>query len=197
MASAPRMLDLFCGRWGWSKAFAVRGWKCVGIDLAIPPEIPEGCEFIHADVLTLTAEFVRHFDFACASSPCEEFSVYGMPMFHANPPHPEMGLKLFNHTNRILEESGVPYIMENVRSAQLFVGKSQHNCGPFHLWGTGVPLLMPQGIKKGFKMGNGKTARLLKASNPTALRDYRKKMDCWHSAKSPQRKANTAKVATI
>jgi len=24
-----RMLDLFCGRWGWSKAFAARGWECV------------------------------------------------------------------------------------------------------------------------------------------------------------------------
>jgi site-specific DNA-cytosine methylase len=45
-----RMLDLFCGRWGWSKAFAARGWECVGVDLearkkstamfaTIPPEL--------------------------------------------------------------------------------------------------------------------------------------------------------------
>ena len=41
-----RMLDLFSGRWGWSKAFAKRGWECVGVDLTRPPEIPEGCTFI-------------------------------------------------------------------------------------------------------------------------------------------------------
>ena len=42
-----RMLDLFCGRWGWSKAFADRGWECVGVDLVEPPEIPEGCKFFN------------------------------------------------------------------------------------------------------------------------------------------------------
>lgn len=189
------MLDLFSGRWGWSKAFAARGWECVGVDLTIPPEIPARCEFIQADVLTLTTEFVRQFDFVCASSPCEEFSVHGMKMFHANPPHPETGVKLFNHTRRILEESSVPYIMENVRSAQIFVGKSQHNCGPFHLWGTGVPLLMPQGIKKGMDLGSGAHAKGLRGRE---LYDYRKQFtDMWASSKSPTRKAATARVATI
>jgi 23S rRNA U2552 (ribose-2'-O)-methylase RlmE/FtsJ len=50
-----RMLDLFSGRWGWSRAFADRGWECVGVDLVEPPEIPQGCEFIHADILNWTA----------------------------------------------------------------------------------------------------------------------------------------------
>lgn len=157
-----RMLDLFCGRFGWSRAFAARGWECVGVDLVEPPEVPKGCLFVKADVLQLYAdggwiclnrEFgsIRHFnaDFICASSPCEEFSVHGMKHFHPNPPHPELGIRLFDYTRYLCRESGVPFVMENVRTAQQFVGNAVHHCGPFYLWGTGVPPLMPRGIIKG------------------------------------------------
>ena len=163
-----RMLDLFCGRFGWSKAFAARGWECVGIDLATPPEVPKGCDFIKADVLSLSAfpDYRVGFtgweksgfyetiwqccpDFICASPPCQQFSVHGMKHFHPNPPYPELGIKLFEHTRRICEESGVPYVIENVRAAQQFVGNAVHHCGPFYLWGTGAPPLMPRGIGKG------------------------------------------------
>lgn len=209
-----RMLDLFSGRWGWSKAFAARGWKCIGIDVVTPPETPKNCEWIGADILQLRSGDARghvyipaeifgclwcgSFDFICASPPCEQFSVHGMKHFHPNPPYPELGIKLFNHTREICEASGVPYVIENVRAAQQFVGNAVHHCGPFYLWGSGVPPLLNQGIKKGFKLGNGKAARILKETGDrTALREYRKAMDCWHSSKSPQRIANTAKVATI
>jgi hypothetical protein len=156
------MLDLFCGRWGWSKAFARRGWECVGVDLQAPSEEPEDCHFIEADVSSIWYEddsfhipelggFVQYIprpDFICASPPCEQFSVHGMKHFHPNPPYPELGIKLFEHTRRICEESGVPYVIENVRAAQQFVGNAVHHCGPFYLWGTGVPPLMPKGIHK-------------------------------------------------
>lgn len=205
----PRLLDLFCGRWGWSRAFAARGWECVGIDLTEPPEIPKGCKFVKADILRLCFDkeigfyivdgpILGFFEAIVASSPCEEFSVHSMRNFHPNPPYPELGIRLFSHTRVICEESGLPYLMENVRNAQDFVGLAKHHCGPFYLWGSAVPPLMPQGIKKGFKMGNGKTARALKASgNRQALIDYRKETDCWHSANSPKRIAKTIKVATI
>ncbi|MGH7593385.1 MAG: DNA cytosine methyltransferase, partial [Gemmatimonadales bacterium] len=136
------MLDLFCGRWGWSKAFAALGWECVGVDLVEPLDVPAGCEFIKADILGLKwnpslkfedyrrksrpcfelyggpkgYQVVGDFDFICASSPCEQFSVHGMKHFHPNPKYPEMGLKLFNHTRTMCEASGLPYIMENVRA---------------------------------------------------------------------------------
>ena len=146
-----RMLDLFCGRFGWSKAFAARGWECVGVDLVEPPEIPKRCEFLEYDILELKPEYFRldRFDFICASSPCEQFSVHGMKHFHPNPPYPEMGIKLFNHTRSLCEATGLPYVMENVRAAQHFVGNAVNHCGPFYLWGTGVPPIMPQGINKG------------------------------------------------
>lgn len=146
-----RMLDLFCGRWGWSRAFAARGHQCVGVDLRRPPETPEGCNFLCLDVMDLTPEFVRDggFDFICASSPCQEFSVWGMPHFHPEPKYPALGIRLFNHTRALCEASGLPYVMENVRPAQSFVGLAKHHCGPYYLWGKGVPPLLVQGITKG------------------------------------------------
>ena len=143
-----RLLDLFCGRWGWARAFAARGWDCFGIDLQVPKEIPERCEFEQGDILHYHEGLMEGFDFIVASSPCQEFSIHGMPHFHPNAKYPSMGIRLFNHTRELCEASGIPYVMENVLAAQWFVGESVNNCGPFHLWGTGVPPLMPQGITK-------------------------------------------------
>lgn len=66
-----------------------------------------------------------------------------------------MGIQLFNHTRKICVESGLPYVMENVRSAQKFVGNANQHCGPFYVWGNATPPLMPQGITKGVQMGSG------------------------------------------
>lgn len=175
------MLDLFCGRFGWSRAFAARGWECVGVDLEEPPEIPQGCRFVKADILDMEylidgggccvmgeefdrggkpperaiADILGHFDFICASSPCEEFSVHGMKHFHPNPKYPENGIRLFNHTRELCEASGLPYVMENVRAAQQFIGKAKDHCGSFYLWGNAVPSLMktriPRPPTKGFR----------------------------------------------
>lgn len=194
-----RMLDLFCGRWGWSRAFAARGWECVGVDLVEPPEIPKGCEFRQADIPTMTAEqvYVGKFDFICASSPCEQFSVHGMKHFHPNPPYPEMGLKLFNHTRSLCEASGVPYVMENVRAAQQFAGNAVNHCGPFYLWGTGVPPLMAQGIRKGIDWGNSKDINAMATQHEK--RAYRDKPHFYNRAfsTSKKRKEDVARAATI
>jgi hypothetical protein len=208
-----RMLDLFCGRMGWSKAFLARGWECVGVDLVEPPEIPAGFEFLRTDVLRLQfrehfndamefcwessgeREWLGEFDFICASSPCEQFSVHGMKHFHPNPPYPELGIKLFNHTRAICEASGVPYVMENVRAAEEFVGKAAMRCGPFSLWGTGVPPILPQGIKKGVSIGNGKAVR---GMSPEQRKAYRKQFAALQmGSKSAERQNETASWATI
>lgn len=174
------LLDVCCGRWGWSKEFARRGWKCIGIDLVRPLHIPEGCEFICMNLFDLTKEFlVKHkIKFACASTPCTEFALFGMRMFHAKPPYPVMGIKMFNHIREILCDT--PHIMENVKAAIEFLGPSINNCGPFHLWGSAVPLLVPYGIKKGIKLKKGR----------------RDEIGRWGS-QSWQRKAATAKVSLI
>lgn len=147
-----RMLDLFAGRLGWTKAFLARGWECVAVDLIRPERVPEGVEFVQADVLLLTSEFVEQFDFVCASSPCEEFSKTckgGLGCFYPDPPFPSNGIRLFNHTREICYRSTVPHVLENVRGAEQWVGNAVHHAGPFYLWGTAVPPLMPKGITKG------------------------------------------------
>ncbi len=173
------LLDLFCGRWGWSRAFAKRGWKCIGVDTAEPPETPVGCEFLKADVLLLEWNWLKYGyspDAIVASSPCEEFSVHGMKHFHPNPKYPENGIRLFNHTRQLCEASGVPYVMENVRAAQPFVGNAVHHCGPFYLWGNAAPPILNQGItkKQSFRMMPGnERIKVLKAGLP--LKTYRNK----------------------
>ena len=222
----PRMLDLFCGRWGWSKAFAARGWECLGVDLKEPDEVPANCIFVKGDVREINqcgaflfsgrdfsngerseggkiethSSFGRRFDFVCASSPCEEFSVFGMRHFHPNPPYPELGIKLFNYTRALCESAGVPHVMENVRTAQQFVGKAVNHCGPFYLWGNAVPPIMPQGIVKGLVLGGGGAILKMIANGATRddIRKYRQKHDeHWNSSKSEARKKSTATFATI
>lgn len=191
-----RMLDLFCGRFGWSKAFAARGWECVGIDLVRPPEIPENCEFVECDVLTVCVSMLQQYDFICASSPCEQFSVHGVKHFNPNPAYPELGIKLFNHTRGLCETAGIPYIMENVRAAQQFVGKAGNHCGPFYLWGNGIPPLTPQGIRKGLD-----TAGCLSAAGKSRaeIRAYLQanKLSGAFNSKSKERVEIRAKAATI
>jgi hypothetical protein len=45
----------------------------------------------------------------------------------------------------------IPLIVENVRGAQKWVGRSRWNFGSFHLWGD-VPALMPMTAKRGVKV---------------------------------------------
>jgi len=205
-----RMLDLFAGRLGWTKAFLARGWQSVAIDLVRPSEVPDGCLFLQLDVMKLgwlpgeglvycndTGEIhtIGFFDFICASSPCEEFSVHGMKHFHPNPKYPENGIKLFNHTRSICEASGVPYVMENVRAAQQFVGTAVQHCGPFYLWGSGVPPIIPRNIRKGINTGGAQQAA---GFTREQLREYRRKNDpMWSNSKSEKRKQATAIAATI
>jgi len=199
------MLDLFCGRWGWSRTFAARGWECVGVDLTEPPEIPPGCIFLKRNVLSIDEYFIAggyygpRFDFIVASSPCEQFSLHGMKCFHPDPPFPHEGTALFRHTERICKSSGIPYVMENVRAAQQFVGQAVNHCGPFYLWGNAVPPLLHRGIKKGANL-RGKLYHDLKRGKITREQFEAKRREVfneWGSHGSEKRKHKTASIATI
>jgi hypothetical protein len=72
-----------------------------------------------------------------------------MRNFRPPVPYPELGIKLFNHTRTICEGSGIPYIMENVAGAGRFVGRAINHCGSYYLWGSAVPPILPQNIRKG------------------------------------------------
>lgn len=136
----PLMCDLFCGRGGWTKGFLANGWDCIGIDLNPQPLYP--ATFIQADIAQLCE--LPEADFYCCSSPCEQFSVHCMKHFHKNPKWPWIGTALFEHARSLILATGKPYVMENVRCAERFIGRSVNHCGPFYLWGNGVPAVMPK-----------------------------------------------------
>lgn len=145
----PLLVDLFCGRGGWSKGFLLHGWEVRGYDLQPQPDYPG--EFIQQDVLELAEGDLAHADFICCSSPCEQFSVHCMKHFHKNPPWPFLGVQLFEHARTICDQSGKPYVMENVRCAQQFVGHAVQHCGPFYLWGNAVPAIFPRELYRVLK----------------------------------------------
>lgn len=186
----PVMVDLFCGRGGWSKGFMAHGWNCIGIDLYPQPLYPG--TFIQADIAQLVE--LPPADFYCCSSPCEQFSVHGMKVFHKNPKWPWIGMSLFDYARYLLESSGKPFIMENVRCAEGFVGKSVTHCGPFYLWGSGVPAIMPKHlykVNKGMALGIPKN---WKTATPKEMRDARRVADEWYIKSKRQRASTTAEI---
>ncbi len=195
----PVAIDLFCGKGGWTNGLLEQGFTVYGFDLHPQPDY-KGV-FIQCDILGLTADDLRAYnpDFATCSSPCEQFSVHGMKHFHPNPKYPEMGIRLFNHSRALLEELGVPYVMENVRPAQKFVGRSEMHCGPFYLWGTGIPPLFPHDawkVTKGIDIGSSKICNAF--TDQESKRLYRKQFE-WNrgSSRSKHRNGMTANAAMI
>lgn len=141
-----RVLDICSGECGWSRVFTARGHDCVCIDLKPPALLPDGCSWWERDLFTLDEDFAAGFDFGVASTPCEQFAMWGMKHFHPNPPWPSEGIRMFSHVRDILR--GIPHVMENVRAAEQFMGTPVGRCGPFSLWGNAVPILLPMGITK-------------------------------------------------
>lgn len=86
--------------------------------------------------------------------------------------------------------------MENVRAAQAFVGQAKHHCGPFYLWGTGVPTLMNQGISKGISLHIPGIEKVF-GEERRAMRNAAKIPFQWTSTGSKKRKSITAQAATI
>ena len=136
----PIMIDLCCGTGGWSDPFLERGWTCIGFDVRRDPRY-RGQIVIH-DVRTLHGLEFASAGVIVASPPCTEFS-------RAKPENNQPGhcpdMSVVEACFRIARESGVPLVLENVHSAQKWLGSSVNHFGPFHLWGNGVPALLPQG----------------------------------------------------
>lgn len=160
------VLDLYCGLGGWAEGFLAEGWDVVGVDHANFSTVYPG-EFIQCDVLLWNGwrEMDRKFDLVVSSSPCEEFSRWSMPWTRArNPPLPD--LRLYYAGVAIAKSLRVPSVHENVRGAQEWLGRSQGNCGPLHLWGD-VPAILPDWSHVKSSMSSG--ARAERAKIPFAL----------------------------
>jgi hypothetical protein len=198
--SHPLMIDLCCGNGGWTKGFLAEGWDCIGYDIEPQPNYPG--RFVQRSILDLKVWELELADFICVSTPCQQFSRFQMRNFFPNPPHPGEGIKLFYHALRICEESGVLFIVENVRAAQQFVGKSITHCGPFYFWGNAVPAIFPldcRKVSKGFKTGwlPKKKRESMTREEIIAHRRENSSPARWVHSKSAARREWTAKFSEI
>lgn len=160
----PLVIELFCGRFGWSRGFVAEGFRAVGFDIvheSYHGPVPEHCELVLQDVLTLHGSQFRDAAAIVASPPCQAYSYMAMPWTLAKQKAAairadETGAMrrdltaLFDACFRIQREACeaagryIPMVVENVRGAQPWVGRAAWNYGSFYLWGD-VPALMLTG----------------------------------------------------
>lgn len=107
-----RLLDLYCGEGlaAWGYWCSGRFSEIVGVD--INPLVGEryAFDFIQADCLALTYDFLMDFDFIHASPPCQAYSYLTRDDGKERP-------KLVAGTKLMLYASGVPHVIENVQGA--------------------------------------------------------------------------------
>jgi len=157
--SAPLAIDLFCGLGGWTDGLLAEGWDVIGFDIEqhVYGEHRYPSQLVIQDVLTLHGSQFRNVDLIVASPPCQAYSYRAMPWSRAKalpPPDNTLFDACFRIQREACEAAGrhIPMIVENVRGAQKWVGRSRWNFGSFHLWGD-VPALMP--MVKGRKNNGG------------------------------------------
>jgi len=155
----PLGIDLFCGLGGWTEGLLAEGYRVVGFDIERHHygDAKYPAQLVLQDVLTLHGSQFRDAALIVASPPCQEFSYMAMPWSKAkekraailaDPAERKRLTALFDACFRIqreaIEAAGhfIPLVVENVRGANEWVGRSRWNYGSFHLWGD-VPALMP------------------------------------------------------
>ncbi len=161
-------IDLFCGLGGWTDGLLAEGWDVIGFDNERHQygDAKYPAQLVLQDVLTLHGSQFKDVDLIVASPPCQEFSYMAMPWSRAKAKErdllegrddPKRLTALFDACFRIQREAceaagrHIPMVVENVRGAQKWVGRSRWNYGSFHLWGD-VPALMPMTQKVHFKI---------------------------------------------
>jgi DNA (cytosine-5)-methyltransferase 1 len=115
----PKLLDLFCGAGGAAMGYHTAGFDVVGVDLVPQPRYP--FEFHRGDAPEFLAAHGREFDAIHASPPCQAYSK--LRSLNLDVKYPD----LVAPVRALLEESGRPWVIENVPGAPL--GFSVMLCG--------------------------------------------------------------------
>lgn len=154
----PLAIDLYAGLGGWAHGLLAEGWDVIGFDIEAHCYDGERypAQLVIQDVATLHGSQFRAADLIVASPPCQAYSYRAMPWKRAKalpPPDNSLFDACFRIQREASEAAGryIPLIVENVRGAQKWVGRSRWNFGSYHLWGD-VPALMPIAISSGIKV---------------------------------------------
>lgn len=158
----PLAIDLYCGLGGWTEGLLAEGYDVIGFDIERHEygDAKYPAQLVLQDVLTLLGRQFKDVALIVASPPCQEFSYMAMPWTKAKEKARAIResaderrrlTELFDACFRIqreaIEAAGrhIPLVVENVRGAIPWVGRSRWNFGSFHLWGD-VPALMPMAM---------------------------------------------------
>jgi hypothetical protein len=222
----PLAIDLYCGLGGWSEGLLAEGFDVVGFDIErhVYGEHRYPAQLVIQDVLTLHGSQFRDAALIVASPPCQEFSYMAMPWSRGKAKaaairadQTGVAIKelpaLFDACFRIQREAceaaghHIPLVVENVRGAIPWVGRSRWNFGSFHLWGD-VPALMPYTFKGIKHDGSGWRPSGTLVSSNRMVSDHIKCGGDWFNASQPSisrmtsskssaRKAASAMIAKI
>lgn len=145
----PLAIDLFCGLGGWAHGLLAEGWDVIGFDIERHQygDDKYPAQLVIQDVMTLHGSQFRNADLIVASPPCQAYSYRAMPWKRAKalpPPDNTLFDACFRIQREACEAAGrhIPLIVENVRGAQKWVGRSRGNVGPYFLWAD-VPTILP------------------------------------------------------
>ncbi len=178
----PLAIDLYAGLGGWTEGLLAEGWDVVGFDIErhVYGEAKYPAQLVLQDVRTLHGSQFKNIDLIVASPPCQAYSYRAMPWSRAKalpPPDNELFDACFRIQREASEAAGrhIPMIVENVRGAIPWVGRSRWNYGSFHLWGD-VPALMP--MTKSIKNTGGSWFNIgspgQKVTNQNPVHDWQK-----------------------
>lgn len=223
----PLAIDLFCGLGGWSEGLLAEGWDVVGFDIEQHQygDAKYPAQLVIQDVLTLHGSQFRNASLIVASPPCQEYSWMSMPWSKAKAHAAKIRAdatgaelerlnRLFNACFRIQKEAceatgrHIPLIVENVRGAIPWVGRSRWNWGAYHFWGD-TPALIPSITKRGQKVpgfrfdGSGRSFQTASVDSHVKcggswFHEYRKGQGPRnHGSNSKKRKQASALIAKI
>ena len=227
MELKPLAIDLYCGLGGWAEGFLAEGYRVIGFDIERHDYGTGGYpgELVLQDVLTLHgADLIAKYGVPgviVASPPCQEPSYRNMPWGRLMLKRGKLGppftfIDLFRACFRIRLEASIaasrciPLVIENVRGAQDWIGRSDGKFGSYHLWGD-VPADLPKAphpkicrnhINK--RDGHGHTRHLTNAAEHVPGRKQEGSGRIWVDtgianlpSHSPRRKTASALIAKI